>query len=167
MLAAIDPKRWSIVLPDMRGYGGSAAISGPFNMATVASDVLEIADYLGWERFSLIGHSMGGKVSLRTAVDAPTRIDRIVAVSPTWAGAVPFKAEQLAYFRSSVERIEARAAIIAQTTGNRLPQFWRQQGRELRRQIAVQKPTQAIWNPWSSTISKQTQEDSINKSLSL
>jgi len=124
MLAAIDPERWSIVLPDIRGYGGSAAIGGPFNLATVASDVLEIADYLGWARFSLIGHSMGGKASLRIAVDAPTRVDRIVGISPIWAGAVPLKAEQLAYFRSSVERIEVRAAIIAQTTGNRLPQFW-------------------------------------------
>jgi esterase len=127
MLAAIDPRRWSIVLPDMRGYGGSAAISGPFNVVTIASDVLKIADYLGWERFSLIGHSMGGKASLRVAVDAPTRIDRIVGISPIWAGVVPVNAEQLARFRSSVERIDARAAIIAQTTGNRLPQFWCEQ----------------------------------------
>jgi esterase len=124
MLAAIDPRRWTIMLPDIRGYGGSAAIGGPFDVATVASDVLGIVDHLGWERFSLIGHSMGGKASLRIAVDAPTRIDRIVGISPIWAGAVPFKAEQLAYFRSSVERIEARATIIAQTTGNRLPAFW-------------------------------------------
>lgn len=40
---------------------------------------------------------------------------------------MPVNAEQLAHFRSSVEQIEARAPIIAQTTGNRLPHFWCQQ----------------------------------------
>jgi pimeloyl-ACP methyl ester carboxylesterase len=37
----------------------------------------------------------------------------------------------LAHFRSSVERIDARAAIIAQTTGNRLPQFWCQKAAQI------------------------------------
>ena len=124
MLAAIDPEIWSIVLPDIRGYGGSAAIGGPFTMATIASDAIEIADHLGWDNFAAIGHSMGGKAALRLAIDAPTRVDRIVGIAPIWAGRLSFDAEHLAFFRSSIESVEAREAIIARSTGNRLPRFW-------------------------------------------
>ncbi len=124
ILAAIDPESWSIALLDIRGYGRSAAIGGPFTMATIASDAIEIADHLGWDNFAVIGHSMGGKAALRLAIDAPTRVDRLVGIAPIWAGRLSFDAEQLAFFRSSVERVEAREAIIARSTGNRLPAFW-------------------------------------------
>ncbi|MEX3856471.1 alpha/beta fold hydrolase [Paraburkholderia sp. BR10923] len=127
MMAGLDPERWSIAVPDLRGYGDSVSVAGPFNMATAASDALELADQLGWERFSVIGHSMCGKVALRLAVDAPERIERLVGLSPVWAGAVPFDADSLAFFRSSAEIVETRQAIIAQSTGNRLPGFWARQ----------------------------------------
>lgn len=124
MLAGLDPERWSIALPDLRGYGGSADAAGPFDMATAASDALEIADQLGWARFSVIGHSMCGKAALRLAADAPDRVHRVVGIAPVWAGAVPFDPDSLAFFRSSVDSVEARQAIITQSTGSRLPAFW-------------------------------------------
>src|SRR5579863_3578299 len=50
---------------DCRGYGASREMGGPFDMDTVAADALSLASHLQWERFSLVGHSMGGKAALR------------------------------------------------------------------------------------------------------
>lgn len=60
LMAGLDPDLWSIALPDLRGYGESADFAGPFSMETVASDAQEMADHLGWEKFSVIGHSICG-----------------------------------------------------------------------------------------------------------
>ena len=47
---------------DPRGYGGPGlAVAGEYTMEEAAADAIALADDLGWDRFSLIGHSMGGK----------------------------------------------------------------------------------------------------------
>ncbi len=124
MLAGIDPDRWSLALLDMRGYGQSRDADGPYDLPTAAMDAVAVADELGWERFSVIGHSMGGKVALRIACLARNRVECIAGLSPLWAAAIPFAADALAFFRSSIHSIEARHAIITQSTGNRLPLAW-------------------------------------------
>src|SRR5690606_3132100 len=43
-------------------------------------DVLDIADALGWERFSLLGHSMGAAISGMLAATCPGRIERAVLI---------------------------------------------------------------------------------------
>jgi esterase len=124
MLAGIDPDKWSLAMPDLRGYAQSRDAGGPYDLLTAAHDVLAVADELGWRQFALIGHSMGGKIALRVACLAPSRVTRLAGLSALWAAAVPFGAEALAFFRSSVDRVEARQAIIAQSTGHRLPTAW-------------------------------------------
>jgi len=42
--------------------------------------VLDIADALGWERFSLLGHSMGAGISSLVAAACPQRVERLVAI---------------------------------------------------------------------------------------
>jgi len=121
MLAGIDPDRWSLVMPDLRGYAQSHDAGGPYDMLTAAQDVLAVADELGWQQFALIGHSMDGKIALRVACLAPSRVTRVAGLSALWAAAVPFGADALAFFRSSVDNIGARQAIIALSTGRRLP----------------------------------------------
>jgi pimeloyl-ACP methyl ester carboxylesterase len=61
LLPALDPARFTIALPDYRGYGASRPSSGPFNLDTVADDALALADRLGWARFAVMGHSMGAR----------------------------------------------------------------------------------------------------------
>jgi pimeloyl-ACP methyl ester carboxylesterase len=124
LLPAIDPDRLSLASFDYRGYGAARPSQGPFDILTVAADALALADGLGWEHFSLIGHSMGGKAALRIAVAAPDRVDRIAAITPVWAGTAPFDAETLAFFRSAADSLDARQGIIDNTTGGRLPTIW-------------------------------------------
>jgi len=64
---------------DLPGHGQS---SGPGfrGVADYAHFVVELARTLGWERFVLAGHSMGGAVALLTAIYHPERLAALVLV---------------------------------------------------------------------------------------
>jgi pimeloyl-ACP methyl ester carboxylesterase len=55
------------------------------------------------ERFALCGHSMGGWVAIRTALDAPERVTRLVLMD-TFAGPAPEQLKQ--GLREAIERAE-------------------------------------------------------------
>jgi aminoacrylate hydrolase len=59
---------------DNRGIGGSAIRDGRLTIEDMASDALAVADALGFERFHLGGHSMGGVIAQAVALRAPQRI---------------------------------------------------------------------------------------------
>jgi esterase len=124
MLPALDPELFSLAFIDCRGYGSSRAMSGPFDVDTMATDALELASHLGWKRFALIGHSMGGKASLRAAASAPNRVTRILALTPVWAGMAPFDAQTLGLFRGAVRDIDLRAAILHNGREGNVPAAW-------------------------------------------
>lgn len=124
LLPAIDPDRFTIALPDLRGYGSQRGSGGPYDVATMAEDAIEAADALGWERFSVIGHSMGGKAALRVTVAAPARVERIIGITPVWAGPAPFDSDTFAFFRGAAGDVGTRQAILDITTGERLPLVW-------------------------------------------
>ena len=52
----LDRSRFTYVFMDLRGYGERQQVSGDFTMAEAAADALVLADELGWDRFSVIGH---------------------------------------------------------------------------------------------------------------
>lgn len=59
---------------DNRGIGKSACPTRTWTMADMARDSLEVVDALGWDRFHLVGVSMGGMVSQEVALHSPERI---------------------------------------------------------------------------------------------
>ena len=122
---ALSPDEFTYVFPAYRGYGVSRRITGEYTMAEISKDVLALADELAFERFSLIGHSMGGKAIQRVLADAPDRIRRLVAVTPVPASGVQFDAATLAVVRSTVTNTEARRGVVAYSVGNRpLSRVW-------------------------------------------
>ena len=124
MLPALDGDRFSFAFLDYRGYGRSRQIAGDHSLAEIAHDAIALADALGWDRFGLLGHSMGGAVALRVTIDVPERVSRIVAATPVPAGGVAFGAEERKLFESAQDNEEARQAIIDFTTGSRHSGAW-------------------------------------------
>ena len=69
-----------IVAPDLRGRGRSNGIAGPAGMAAHADDLAALLDALGIERTLVVGHSMGGFVSVVFAHRHPERVARLLLV---------------------------------------------------------------------------------------
>lgn len=120
----LNRQRYSYAFMDCRGYGGMQGAGGPYTMEQVAEDVLQLADDLGWERFSLIGHSMCGVAIQLVWLAAPQRVRSLIALTPVSAAGVPFDNEGWQLFSSAGGSVDARRTIIDITTGNRLTPTW-------------------------------------------
>ncbi|MQA76189.1 MAG: 3-oxoadipate enol-lactonase [Solirubrobacterales bacterium] len=62
---------------DHRGHGGSPVPPGPYAIAELARDALELLDRLGVARVAFCGTSLGGMVGMWLAIEAPERVDRL------------------------------------------------------------------------------------------
>ncbi len=67
-------KNVHLVLPDLRGFGRSPVTEGAYTMRLQAEDVVHLMDRLEIEKAVLVGHSMGGYVSLAFAHAYPGRL---------------------------------------------------------------------------------------------
>jgi 4,5:9,10-diseco-3-hydroxy-5,9,17-trioxoandrosta-1(10),2-diene-4-oate hydrolase len=76
---------------DLRGHGLSDKPTGRHDYETRAliGDLRELMDRCGLERADLIGHSLGGGIALRFALDHPARVRRLVLVAPVGLTTVP------------------------------------------------------------------------------
>ena len=79
----LDPlaeRGWHAVAPDHRGHGRSdkPVSEDAYSFSMVADDSMALADALGWGRFTLLGHSMGGMVAQLMATTSPQRLTGLV-----------------------------------------------------------------------------------------
>jgi pimeloyl-ACP methyl ester carboxylesterase len=97
-LAAIG---WEGAAVDLRGHGASLKPEGlgHYGFEVMAGDVLAVADGLGWDRFTLLGHSMGGMVA------------QLVALSPNGSRLTGLVLMDTGH--GPVERIERQVAEMA------------------------------------------------------
>ncbi len=100
--AYLDTDAFTYVLADVRGYGQSKDIKEEFTAKEAAEDVINLADYLEWKQFHLVGHSMSGMIVQRVAVDAKERIKSIIALTPVSAMGLQFDEPTCGYFASVV-----------------------------------------------------------------
>jgi len=116
----LDRSTYTYAFMDLRGYGGRQEVSGEFTMEEAAADAIALAGELGWDRFSVIGHSMGAKVAHQMLLQAPDRLDKLVGLNPVPPGAVPMDEQGWELFSGAAANAGNRAAIIDFTTGSKL-----------------------------------------------
>lgn len=116
----IDHNRFTYAFFDYRGYGRRKGVAGAYTIAEIAADALNTADQLGWERFDVMGHSMGGLVIQQVLADAPDRVGRLVAISGVPATGAQFDDETFARFAAAPGDDGVRAALTAHSSGDRL-----------------------------------------------
>ena len=80
---AADRAVYTMELP---GHGGSSKDVGDGAMAVLADAVLAVIDATGSRHVHLVGHSLGGAVCLRVALDHPDRIASLTLVAPAGLG---------------------------------------------------------------------------------
>ena len=80
-----------IVALDLPGPGHSdhRPAGAGYNIWDYAHDVLQVAEQFGWQRFSLLGHSMGAIVSVLLAGALPERVERLALID----GVIPYTGE--------------------------------------------------------------------------
>src|SRR5438445_4868289 len=66
---------------DLQSHGRSRAAYGPMTFEAMAEDIAALIEKLGLERVAIMGFSLGGAVGLRTAIQHPDLVERLVLVS--------------------------------------------------------------------------------------
>jgi haloacetate dehalogenase len=84
-------KKFTLVVPDLPGYGWSVAPHAeadhaPYTKRAMAKVMIELMDKLGHARFRLAGHDRGGRVGYRLALDHPGRLEKLAVLDivPTY-----------------------------------------------------------------------------------
>jgi haloacetate dehalogenase len=78
-------ERFTVVAPDLRGYGRSSKPPATpdharYSKRVMARDQVQLMTQLGHERFGVAGHDRGGRVAYRLALDHPEVIDRLAVL---------------------------------------------------------------------------------------
>lgn len=83
-------KDFTIVVPDLRGYGDSGKPPSaddhyPYSKRATAGDMVEVMGELGFNRFAIAGHDRGGRVTHRLVLDHPEKVVRaaVLDIIPT------------------------------------------------------------------------------------
>ena len=84
-------ERFSVVCPDLRGYGDSFKPPGggdhsSYSFRAMAGDQVEVMNALGFDRFGVVGHDRGARVAHRMALDHPDAVTRLAVLDivPTY-----------------------------------------------------------------------------------
>jgi haloacetate dehalogenase len=78
-------ERFSVVCPDLRGYGDSDKPFGDgdhrtYAKRTMAQDDADLMHQLGFDRYAVAGHDRGARVALRLALDHPDAVSHLAAL---------------------------------------------------------------------------------------
>jgi 3-oxoadipate enol-lactonase len=112
---------WHAVAPDLRGHGSSSkpASEADYSFELLAGDVARLADGLGWDRFVLLGHSMGGMVAQFAALRDPSRLTGLILMDTAHGPLDNLDPDQVAAAVSIVraQGMDAFADMMAGGTG--------------------------------------------------
>jgi pimeloyl-ACP methyl ester carboxylesterase len=136
---------------DLQSHGRSPAVDRPMRFETMADDIAALIRHLGLEKADIMGFSLGGGVALRTAIQHPDVVDRLVLVStplrrsgwyPEMTAAMdsmgpeiaePFKQTPMyADYQRIAPRVEDWPVLVTQLTGLlKLDYDWTKDSRSL------------------------------------
>src|SRR5919204_3572772 len=71
----------TVVAPDLVGHGRSAKPRGDYSLGAYASGGRDLLGLLGFERGTVVGHSLGGGIALQFAYQFPEYCERLVLIS--------------------------------------------------------------------------------------
>jgi pimeloyl-ACP methyl ester carboxylesterase len=81
----------TVIAPDLRGFGQSAAPEDGYRKAAMARDIHALVKSLGHERIRLVGHDIGLMVAYAYAAQHPDEVDRLVLMEAFLPGVGDWK----------------------------------------------------------------------------
>lgn len=95
---------FEVIIPDLPGFGDSDKPERDYTLDFFAEAILELADTLALNTFSLVGNSLGGAVGITLALNCPERVTRLILMG---CGAL----EDQAYYFRHMQGIQAMTRI--------------------------------------------------------
>ncbi|MDO8679033.1 MAG: alpha/beta hydrolase [Acidobacteriota bacterium] len=91
LIATELAKDYTVIVPDLRGYGESSKPPDGENHANyskraMALDQVEVMKSFGFDKFAVVGHDRGGRVGHRMALDHPDKVTKLTVLDiiPTY-----------------------------------------------------------------------------------
>ena len=121
-------ERYTVIAPDLRGYGDTEKPACGYDKRTMANDLAALMDHLGHERAPILGHDRGARVGTRFAKDHRERIDRFVAMDNVPTRILmenPGRAGRIGWFVAFLGVPDLPEALIAGREETWLTHFYR------------------------------------------
>jgi pimeloyl-ACP methyl ester carboxylesterase len=80
--------KYRCIVMDCRGAGDSEHTADGYTIAQYAADAVGLMDHLGIDKFTYVGHSMGGITGMQLGMDYADRLEKLVLVAPAPADGV-------------------------------------------------------------------------------
>lgn len=110
-------QEFTVVTVDLLGHGESDAPEqpAPYGPEPAVQRIVGLIEHLGYERAMLCGHSLGGALALRVALDAPERVAAVVVINSNSAAGTPeWRARATEGLRQMAERVRAEGTGFLQ-----------------------------------------------------
>lgn len=72
--------RFTVIAPDMRGFGDSDKPTSGYDKRTVAQDIRQLGQHLGFSKINLVGHDIGMMVAYEYASAYPSEVQRLAVL---------------------------------------------------------------------------------------
>ncbi len=102
-------KHYRTVTVDLRGHGRSEVMpSGEYTPDHYASDIIALIEQkFSGQKFTLIGHSMGGQIAARIAASRPDLVNAVISVD----GSLGFDKNFIPIFQKVTERLQVEEPV--------------------------------------------------------
>jgi pimeloyl-ACP methyl ester carboxylesterase len=81
----------TVIVPDLRGAGNSERPQGGYDKKTMAKDVHELVQQLGFKEVSIVGHDIGLMVAYAYAAQFPSEVNKVVLMDAFLPGVGDWK----------------------------------------------------------------------------
>lgn len=135
---------------DLLGFGKSISQTNPISVDDSANLVLEFLQSTQLTNYSLIGHSMGGKIALNVTAQQPQGLQSLILIAPSPPTAEPMEEEERMAMNEAFGNKEALIKLINTATATLLEE--KIFGKELEYNLAV---SETGWHSWPQVGSKE------------
>ncbi|HJS19874.1 MAG TPA: alpha/beta fold hydrolase [Anaerolineales bacterium] len=105
--------QFDLILPDLRGFGGSSTVDSFYTLEDYASDIAGLLDHLGIQKAAIVGHSMGGYIALAFARVYPERVSGLGLVASQTAADTAERRE--GRYKAAAEVADKGIASVVET----------------------------------------------------
>jgi pimeloyl-ACP methyl ester carboxylesterase len=112
ILKEFDTEGLRLIVPDLRGTGGSGKPDTGYTLERHVNDVLAVADAAEARSFVVVGHSMGGQLAQGIAATQPDRVRGMVLLTSVPAAGMALPDDAKGLFRGSPGSREMQGTIL-------------------------------------------------------